>query len=183
MLTYIGNRLIFPAPRRSYQEDSYPDALYYIPWDYEVLSSSISTSSTTTSAPSSSSTSPPNTPPNHFKTSAPHGVPVLFYSAKELSGAKTVFVYFHGNAEDIGMSQAFVKHIRDQFRVNVLSVEYPGYGLLDGMLRQREKSIIERLSTDHNVSTEAYMLKVIRSDVHVVALDATRIEVCEEQSI
>lgn len=31
------------------------------------------------------------------------------------------------------MSFAVLKHIRDQFKVNVLAVEYPGYGLLRGM--------------------------------------------------
>ncbi len=36
----------------------------------------------------------------------------------------------HGNAEDLGMSFAFIRHMRDQFKVNCLAVEYPSYGLL-----------------------------------------------------
>jgi len=36
------------------------------------------------------------------------------------------------------MSFAVLKHMRDQFKVNVLAVEYPGYGLLQGMLSSEE---------------------------------------------
>jgi pimeloyl-ACP methyl ester carboxylesterase len=42
-------------------------------------------------------------------------------------------LFLHGNAEDLGMSFTFVRHMRDQFKVNVLAVEYPGYGLLSNL--------------------------------------------------
>jgi len=44
-----------------------------------------------------------------------------------------VILFFHANAEDLGMSFAVLRHVRDQFKVNVLAVEYPGYGLLHKM--------------------------------------------------
>jgi dienelactone hydrolase len=47
-------------------------------------------------------------------------------------------MFFHANAEDLGMSFAVLKHMRDQFKVNVLSVEYPGYGLLHHMNTDEE---------------------------------------------
>jgi pimeloyl-ACP methyl ester carboxylesterase len=47
--------------------------------------------------------------------------------------AANVMLFLHGNAEDLGMSFTFVRHMRDQFKVNVLAVEYPGYGLLQNL--------------------------------------------------
>jgi len=38
-------------------------------------------------------------------------------------------IYFHGNAEDIGHSYEFLSEISQKFRVNVLAMEYPGYGI------------------------------------------------------
>jgi hypothetical protein len=47
-------------------------------------------------------------------------------------GSSKLIVYFHGNAEDIGLSLELLAYVRDQMRVNVLSVEYPGYGIYKG---------------------------------------------------
>lgn len=58
------------------------------------------------------------------------GIPCLWFPAPK---AATVILFFHANAEDLGMSFAVLRHIRDQFKVNVLAVEYPGYGLLHHM--------------------------------------------------
>lgn len=38
-------------------------------------------------------------------------------------------MYFHGNAEDIGLSYELLDHMRSNFKINVLAVEYPGYGV------------------------------------------------------
>lgn len=56
-----------------------------------------------------------------------HDIPCLWLPAEK---AATVVLYFHANAEDLGMSFLAMKHMRDQLQVNVLAVEYPGYGLL-----------------------------------------------------
>jgi hypothetical protein len=42
---------------------------------------------------------------------------------------KKLLIYFHGNAEDIGHSYEFLSEISQKFRVNVLAMEYPGYGI------------------------------------------------------
>lgn len=63
------------------------------------------------------------------------GIPCLWFPAPK---AATVILFFHANAEDLGMSFAILKHMRDQFKVNVLAVEYPGYGLLNGMATDEE---------------------------------------------
>ncbi len=38
-------------------------------------------------------------------------------------------LYFHGNAEDIGLSYDFVYDLREEFKINVVAIEYPGYGV------------------------------------------------------
>jgi len=55
------------------------------------------------------------------------GIPCLWLPAPRAAG---VILFCHGNAEDLGMCFPFVRHMRDQFKMNVLAVEYPGYGLL-----------------------------------------------------
>ena len=37
-------------------------------------------------------------------------------------------VYFHGNAEDLGHNEDFLKDLREYFKISVLAMEYPGYG-------------------------------------------------------
>lgn len=41
-------------------------------------------------------------------------------------------LYFHANAEDIALSYNFVNNLREYLMVNVLIVEYPGYGVYTG---------------------------------------------------
>lgn len=106
MLDNLGDRFIFPAPDPSYGSQSYKRNLCWIPWN-SVIS------------------------PNRVQDDASgEGIPCLWFPAPK---AATVILFFHANAEDLGMSFAVLKHIRDQFKVNVLAVEYPGYGLLSGM--------------------------------------------------
>jgi len=106
MLDGIGNRFIFPAPEPSYGPQSYKRHLCWIPWN-EVIS-----------------------PKRANDERCTDGIPCLWFPAPK---AATVILFFHANAEDLGMSFAVLKHMRDQFKVNVLAVEYPGYGLLHHM--------------------------------------------------
>lgn len=106
MLDGIGNRFIFPAPEPSYGPQSYKRHLCWIPWN-EVIS-----------------------PKRANDERCTDGIPCLWFPAPK---AATVILFFHANAEDLGMSFAVLKHMRDQFKVNVLAVEFPGYGLLHHM--------------------------------------------------
>lgn len=106
MMDGLGNRFIFPAPESSYGAQSYKRNLCWIPWNTVI------------------------SPKRAQDVSAGPGIPCLWFPAPK---AATVILFFHANAEDLGMSFAVLKHIRDQFKVNVLAVEYPGYGLLSGM--------------------------------------------------
>jgi len=111
MLDGIGNRFIFPAPEPSYGPQSYKRHLCWIPWN-EVIS-----------------------PKRANDERCTDGIPCLWFPAPK---AATVILFFHANAEDLGMSFAVLKHMRDQFKVNVLAVEYPGYGLLHHMVSSED---------------------------------------------
>eukprot|EP00930_Biecheleria_cincta_P013050 TRINITY_DN11831_c0_g1_i1.p1 TRINITY_DN11831_c0_g1~~TRINITY_DN11831_c0_g1_i1.p1 ORF type:complete len:558 (+),score=78.03 TRINITY_DN11831_c0_g1_i1:48-1721(+) len=56
-------------------------------------------------------------------------VPCTFLT---FSSARFIMLYFHSNAEDLGRCRQFCNMLRMQFQVNVLAVEYPGYGLCPG---------------------------------------------------
>lgn len=102
----LGNRFVFPAPESSYGSQSYKRHLCWVPWN------------------------PVISPARLEDPKCRDGVPCLWFPAPK---AATVILYFHANAEDLGMCYFMLRHMRDQFKVNVLGVEYPGYGLLHGM--------------------------------------------------
>jgi len=56
-------------------------------------------------------------------------VPCLFLPY--LDGSKKCVIFFHGNAEDMGISYEMLDHLRTALRINILAVEYPGYGIYD----------------------------------------------------
>ena len=45
------------------------------------------------------------------------------------SGSSKLLVYFHGNAEDIGLSYEMLDHLRSSLKINIFAVEFPGYGI------------------------------------------------------
>lgn len=63
-------------------------------------------------------------------------VPCLFLTS---CSARYLMLYLHSNAEDLGGCYHFCNMLRLQFQVNVLAVEYPGYGLCPG--RPDEESV------------------------------------------
>lgn len=109
MLDNLGNRFVFPAPQPSYGAQSYKRNLCWIPWNSVISPKRVDEANAEANA---------------------SGIPCLWFPAPK---AATVILFFHANAEDLGMSFAVLRHVRDQFKVNVLAVEYPGYGLLHHM--------------------------------------------------
>jgi len=105
MSTFI-DRLVFPAPTPTYSRETFKKHLCWIPWNEAV--------------------SPDRMDDERFA----EGIPCMWLPAPRAAG---VILFCHGNAEDLGMCFPFVKHMRDQFKMNVLAVEYPGYGLLHGV--------------------------------------------------
>ncbi len=60
-------------------------------------------------------------------------MPYLFLPFYTSSDKSTVsaecLLYFHGNAEDIGHSISLLNSMRNFLKINVMAMEYPGYGL------------------------------------------------------
>jgi hypothetical protein len=54
-------------------------------------------------------------------------IPCL-YLPSSFGGNKLV-IYFHGNAEDVGLAFEMLNLFSDAIQMHVLAVEYPGYGL------------------------------------------------------
>ena len=50
-------------------------------------------------------------------------------------------IYFHGNAEDVHLSFDQMKNIGDYLNVNMLAIEYPGYGIYNNNGSSNEKKI------------------------------------------
>ena len=57
-------------------------------------------------------------------------IPCLFLSCPR--GSSKVLLYFHGNAEDVGLAYELMDHMRSTLMIHVLAVEYPGYGIYTG---------------------------------------------------
>ena len=53
-------------------------------------------------------------------------IPCLFLPSH--SGCNKIIIYFHANAEDIGLAYPLLESLRTSSRFNVLAPEYPGYG-------------------------------------------------------
>lgn len=102
MASFI-DKIVFPAPTPTYGKDTYKKHLCWIPWNEAV--------------------SPDRIDDERYA----DGIPCMWLSAPKAAG---VILFCHGNAEDLGMCFPFVRHMRDQFKMNVLAIEYPGYGLL-----------------------------------------------------
>lgn len=107
----IANKFIFPAPTPSYDRNSYRRHLCWVPFN------------------------PAISPDKFSDPDCKDGIPCLWFPS---SRAATVMLCLHGNAEDLGMSFSFIRHMRDQFKVNCIAVEYPGYGLLNHMTSSEE---------------------------------------------
>jgi pimeloyl-ACP methyl ester carboxylesterase len=105
-MSSIADKLVFPAPSPTYNKDSFKKHLCWIPWNEAV------------------------SPERFDDEKYAEGIPCMWLPAPRAAG---VILFCHGNAEDLGMSFAFVRHMRDQFKMNVLAVEYPGYGLLNNV--------------------------------------------------
>ena len=38
-------------------------------------------------------------------------------------------LYFHGNAEDVGLTAELLEHLMPALKIHIIAVEYPGYGV------------------------------------------------------
>lgn len=82
---------------------------------------------------------------------ATSSIPCIFLKA--LSGSSKILIFFHGNAEDLKTSYDLLDVFRSVLSVNVIAVEYPGYGVYKG--KTKESLIISDAMTVYKfVKTE-----------------------------
>jgi hypothetical protein len=58
-----------------------------------------------------------------------HFIPCLYIPFNDGKSSSKTMIYFHANAEDIVQSRELLDYLKVLLRVNVLAVEYPGYGI------------------------------------------------------
>eukprot|EP00747_Dinoflagellata_sp_TGD_P182292 gnl/TRDRNA2_/TRDRNA2_36486_c0_seq1.p1 gnl/TRDRNA2_/TRDRNA2_36486_c0~~gnl/TRDRNA2_/TRDRNA2_36486_c0_seq1.p1 ORF type:complete len:428 (+),score=65.86 gnl/TRDRNA2_/TRDRNA2_36486_c0_seq1:58-1341(+) len=121
MLNAIAEHLIYAAPPPTYTAANLEGLLCWLPWNDMIPRP----------CPANA---PPDAPP---KETPPVWLPCLWLQARE---AATIVLYFHANAEDLGLVHAPLRHLHEHLQVSVLAVEYPGYGLLKH-LRPSEEAI------------------------------------------
>ncbi len=98
------NQFIFPAPESSYLQDDYQPDLIYIPRRSDPILSP--------------------------KCDQDLPIPCLYMPYH--NGSTKLMLYFHGNAEDLGLAWELLDHIRSSMKIHVLAMEYPGYGIYPG---------------------------------------------------
>lgn len=100
------NSMIFPRPNPPYYDEKHPKLIWVPrPEEDKQQASSLGMS---------------------FSKTLPN-IPCLFIPCKESSDK--LMIYFHGNAEDIGVSDTFFTPLTSIFKCHVLVMEYPTYGV------------------------------------------------------
>lgn len=59
-------------------------------------------------------------------------------------GSSKTMIYFHANAEDIVLSNELLDYIRSLLKINIIAVEYPGYGIYTETLQKRAANTSQR---------------------------------------
>jgi hypothetical protein len=55
-------------------------------------------------------------------------IPCLYLKEKTVGSSK-LLMYFHGNGEDVGLSYRDLDILKKSLKINILAMEYPGYGV------------------------------------------------------
>ena len=79
-------------------------------------------------------------------------------------GATKLVIYYHGNAEDIGLAFDLLYQFGNEMKMHVLAVEYPGYGLY-----KTSKPNEQQMKEDAELIFE-YLTKVIGVREHDIIL-------------
>jgi hypothetical protein len=73
-------------------------------------------------------------------------IPCLYLRMTEHKSNK-IIIYFHANYEDLGQTRLIASSIQKYLKLNVLCMEYPGYGIYKSL----EKSSCERVIKDAEI--------------------------------
>ncbi|CAD8078720.1 unnamed protein product [Paramecium sonneborni] len=92
-------------------------------------------------------------------------IPCLYLKA--LIPTKKTILYFHANCEDLLSSYNLVDFLRHNMKMNVLSVEYPGYGVYQGQPNEenilKDAEYLYKYVAFHSVVQEKNMIVMGRS--------------------
>lgn len=127
MLSSLTDKLVYPAPTPTYTAKDLEGCLCWLPWNEAI--------------PTPPAIRPEGPNLSRFSVGCPSqqrggscssdctakALPCLWLPAKR---SANVIFYFHANAEDLGVVHSALVHLQKQLQVNVLAIEYPGYGLL-----------------------------------------------------
>jgi abhydrolase domain-containing protein 17 len=89
-------------------------------------------------------------------------IPALYLPCEE--GGTKIVIYFHGNAEDIGLAFDLLYMFGENMKMHVLAVEYPGYGLYkrskpdEQKMKEDADSIYDYLTTICGVKDQDMIL-------------------------
>ncbi len=141
------NGIIFPAPKPSYTaQDLFGNIIYVPKYSHFSISEIQALRATGMSLTRQPTTTPANSQkPRHFVFDNP-APPVLksqeceFYERDYIPclflpyepGSTKVLLYFHGNAEDLGIAMPLLELLKSRLRTHVVAMEYPGYGIYEG---------------------------------------------------
>lgn len=76
-------------------------------------------------------------------------VPCLYLPCLK-GNSKKLVIFFHGNGEDIGSSYSLCDHLRTALELNLLAVEYPGYGIYEDLEGPSEQKILSDAELVYN---------------------------------
>ena len=113
------NRLIFPSPEPSYTPESFLGEIIYIPRSFKPETEGLEEEQKFSASIFNSKPAPSH-----------EAIPCLYLPYSH--GSSKLMIYFHGNAEDIGLAYELLDHLRNTLKLHVLAVEYPGYGIYGG---------------------------------------------------
>ena len=84
-------------------------------------------------------------------------IPCLYLKGR----SHKVMIHFHANGEDIAHTWSLLIRINREFKLNIICVEYPGYGIYalrtaKGRKQKRCHQIIEDAETVYNFIVDVY---------------------------
>ena len=120
------NKIIFPSPTPTYDQKSLLGDLIFIPRNALIADDQPPKKKSFFSSLSSSTDNDTTTFAQKSTRKSDH-IPCLYLPYQ--NGSSKILLYFHGNAEDVGISYEMLDHFRNSLKINVLAMEYPGYGV------------------------------------------------------
>jgi hypothetical protein len=118
------NGLVFPHPHSSYDESSYGTELVYI------TRNKVAHHKQAIECKSNSFPAIPNI--TYIKNEYPKITKIPSIFLKSPVPTSKILLYFHANAEDIGLSYSMMKALQVFLSVHIIIMEYKGYGIYSG---------------------------------------------------